>query len=101
MIRMTMFQRMFLASLVLCSASASAVDLPAFSMNSSGNDTSRQVQGGINDDLYYAIGGGTVVSNPPSGNRLNKIGMGVGWNADLMCGNFDVKTTVKKISSTA
>ncbi len=95
MIRMTMFQRMFLASLVLCSASASAVDLPAFSMNSSGNDTSRQVQGGINDDLYYAIGGGTVVSNPPSGNRLNKIGMGVGWNADLMCGNFDVKTTVK------
>ncbi|MDU9089710.1 hypothetical protein RW679_24550, partial [Klebsiella pneumoniae] len=26
MIRMTMFQRMFLASLVLCSASASAVD---------------------------------------------------------------------------
>ncbi len=65
-------------------------------MNSSGNDTSRQVQGGINDDLYYAIGGGTVVSNPPSGNRLNKIGMGVGWNADLMCGNFDVKTTVKK-----
>ncbi len=43
MIRMTMFQRMFLASLVLCSASASAVDLPAFSMNSSGNDTSRQV----------------------------------------------------------
>lgn len=66
MIRMTMFQRMFLASLVLCSASASAVDLPAFSMNSSGNDTSRQVQGGINDDLITPSAAGRWCPTRPA-----------------------------------
>lgn len=81
--------------LLMTSGIASAVDVPSFTMNTDGNDTSRQVQGSVNDDLYYAIGGGTVVSRPPSNHRLQKIGMGIDWNADLMCGNFDLNTTVK------
>lgn len=86
---------MFFVSLVLCSVLVSVVDLLVFFMNSLGNDISCQVQGGINDDFYYVIGGGMVVFNLFSGNWLNKIGMGVGWNVDLMCGNFDVKIMVK------
>ncbi|HHO0851934.1 TPA: integrating conjugative element protein [Escherichia coli] len=58
-------------------------------------DSSKGVKGAVNDNLFYTIGGGTVISQPPSNNNMEKLGMGIGWNSDLMCGNFDINTTVK------
>ncbi|PLR35114.1 integrating conjugative element protein [Chimaeribacter californicus] len=58
-------------------------------------DYGKGVKGAINDNLYYTIGGGTVISQPPSGNNMQKMGLGINWNSDLMCGNFDLDTTVK------
>ncbi|MDE9591026.1 integrating conjugative element protein, partial [Xenorhabdus bovienii] len=48
----------------------------------------------VSDKLFYTIGGGTVLSQPPSRSNLQRIGMSMGWNNDLMCGNFDLKTTI-------
>lgn len=53
------------------------------------------MRGSVNDYLYYSIGGGSVLSAPPSHNKMQKIGVGVTWSSDLMCGNFDLETTVK------
>ncbi|EPW9636230.1 integrating conjugative element protein, partial [Yersinia enterocolitica] len=53
------------------------------------------MKGAVNDNLFYSIGGGTVISQPPSSNNMEKMGLGISWNNDLMCGNFDLSTTVK------
>lgn len=55
----------------------------------------KAMKGAINDSLFYSIGGGTVISQPPSSNNMEKLGLGISWNNDLMCGNFDLSTTVK------
>ncbi|MGL4858495.1 MAG: integrating conjugative element protein [Enterobacteriaceae bacterium] len=55
----------------------------------------KAMKGAVNDNLFYSIGGGTVLSMPPSSNNMEKIGLGISWNNDLMCGNFDLSTTVK------
>ena len=49
----------------------------------------------ISDYLFYTIGGGSVISPPPGHNNMEKLSIGVGWSSDLMCGNFDISTTVK------
>lgn len=54
-----------------------------------------EMHGAIADTLYYRIGGGAVVTPPASRRNTQLINVGVGWNADLMCGNFDIDTTVK------
>lgn len=48
----------------------------------------------ISDGLYYSIGGGSVISPASSRNSMRRLGMTGSWNSDLMCGNFDLKTTV-------
>lgn len=54
------------------------------------------VQGtALSDRVYYQIGGGSAVMPPPSRQRPNELSLGLGWKANLMCGNFDMKTTVK------
>ncbi|QCT87988.1 integrating conjugative element protein [Escherichia sp. E4742] len=58
-------------------------------------DNSKGIKGAVNDNLFYTIGGGTVISQPPSNNNMEKISMGINWDSDFMCGNFDVTTTVK------
>ena len=50
--------------------------------------------GAISDGLFYSIGGGTVISPSSSRNSMTRLGMTGSWNSDLMCGNFDLKTTV-------
>lgn len=55
----------------------------------------KAMNGAVNDNLFYSIGGGTVISQPPSSNNMEKMGIGISWNNDLMCGNFDLSTTVK------
>lgn len=50
--------------------------------------------GAISDGLFYSIGGGSVVSPAASRNSMTRLGMNAGMSSDLMCGNFDIKTTV-------
>ncbi|HDR1793436.1 TPA: integrating conjugative element protein [Pasteurella multocida] len=47
------------------------------------------------DKVFYQIGGGSAVMPAPSRKRPHELSLGIGWNANLMCGNFDIKTTVK------
>ena len=47
----------------------------------------------IGDDVLYSIGGGNAVSMGRAGN-MQSIGVGLGWNSNLMCGNMDLTTTL-------
>ncbi len=66
----------------------------AFSAGANDMGYGANASGAVSDKLYYTIGGGTVLSQPPSRSNMQRLGMNLGWNSDLMCGNFDIKTTV-------
>lgn len=74
--------------LVFAAMPALAAD---FSLPSSGASVSGNA---ISDGLFYSIGGGSVISPPPSRNNMSRIGVNAGLSSDLMCGSFDIKTTV-------
>ena len=48
----------------------------------------------IGDDLLYSIGGGRAVSMGGAGN-MQSIGVGVGWNSNLICGDMSITTTLQ------
>ena len=48
----------------------------------------------IGDDVLYSIGGGRAVSMGPVG-RMHSIGVGVGWNSNLTCGDMSITTTLR------
>lgn len=48
----------------------------------------------IGDDVLYSIGGGRAVSMGGAAN-MHSIGVGVGWNSNLICGNMDLSTTLQ------
>jgi len=48
----------------------------------------------IGDDVLYSIGGGSAVNMGRAGS-MQSIGVGVGWNSNLMCGNMDISTTLQ------
>ena len=48
----------------------------------------------IGDDVLYSIGGGRAVSMSGAGN-MQSIGVGIGWNANLLCGNMSLETTLR------
>ncbi|MCD5986498.1 integrating conjugative element protein [Pseudomonas sp. CDFA 553] len=48
----------------------------------------------IGDDVLYSVGGGSAVSMGRAGS-MQSIGVGVGWNTNLMCGNMDLSTTLQ------
>lgn len=48
----------------------------------------------IGDDVLYRIGGGSAVSMGTAG-TMQSLGVGVGWNSNLMCGNMDLSTTLQ------
>ncbi|WP_267443782.1 integrating conjugative element protein [Erwinia psidii] len=52
-------------------------------------------KGAIADSLYYQIGGGSVITPALTRRNTQLINVQAGWNADLMCGNFDISTTVR------
>ncbi|HAV1239855.1 TPA: integrating conjugative element protein, partial [Salmonella enterica] len=52
-------------------------------------------QGAIADSLYYQIGGGSVITPALTRRNTQLLNMRAGWNADLICGNFDINTTVR------
>jgi len=71
---------------------AFGISLP--SVNNSAIGYGKDVSGAVSDKLYYTLGGGSVISQPATRSSMRKLGMNVGWSSDLMCGNFDLKTTV-------
>ncbi|MBA4243685.1 MAG: integrating conjugative element protein [Pseudomonas sp.] len=74
-------------ALVLACASASA--------QTSVNQYGVQHQGSvIGDDVLYSIGGGRAVSMTPASN-MRSIGVGVGWNSNLICGDMSISTTIQ------
>lgn len=48
----------------------------------------------IGDDVLYSIGGGRAVSMGGAAN-MHSIGVGAGWNSNLICGNMDLSTTLQ------
>nr|WP_310615743.1 integrating conjugative element protein [Pantoea cypripedii] len=70
------------------------LSLPALAVDTSLSSSGASVSGAINDGLFYSIGGGSVISPPPSRSNMARLGLNGGWSSDLMCGNFDLKTTV-------
>ncbi|MCW0322724.1 MULTISPECIES: integrating conjugative element protein [Enterobacterales] len=70
------------------------LSLPALAVDTSLSSGGASVSGAINDGLFYSIGGGSVISPPPSRSNMSRLGLNGGWSSDLMCGNFDLKTTV-------
>lgn len=48
----------------------------------------------IGDDVLYSIGGGRAVSMGSAGN-MQSIGVGVGWNSNLICGDMSITTTLQ------
>lgn len=59
------------------------------------NNYSVDQQGAIADALYYQIGGGSVITPALTRRNTQVLNVRAGWNADLMCGNFDISTTVR------
>lgn len=48
----------------------------------------------LSDEVLYSIGGGSAVSMGSAG-QMDSIGVGFGWNNDLMCGNMNLSTTLE------
>ena len=48
----------------------------------------------IGDDVMYSIGGGNAVSMGRAAG-MRSIGVGVGWNSNLICGDMSIQTTLK------
>lgn len=63
-------------------------------VNDSALGYGKSATGAISDKLFYTLGGGSVISQPATRNNMKKLGISAGWSSDLMCGNFDLKTTV-------
>ncbi|HCI9483960.1 integrating conjugative element protein [Raoultella ornithinolytica] len=63
-------------------------------VNDSAFGYGKSVDGAVSDKLFYTLGGGSVISQPATRGNMKKLGLDVGWSSDLMCGNFDLKTTI-------
>lgn len=87
----------FLAGCIALGLSTQAGAAFDITTNVSGDNTGygKSITGAVDDSLFYSIGGGNLVSGPPGRQNLQRIGVGGGWSSDLMCGNFDLQTTVK------
>ncbi len=71
-----------------------SIAMPALAIDTTLSSQGAGVSGAINDGLFYSIGGGSVISPPSTRSNMSRLGLDGGWSSDLMCGNFDLKTTV-------
>lgn len=74
---------------VLACALALACDLA--SAQSGGFQNSGSV---IGDEVMYSIGGGNAVSMSGAAG-MRSIGVGAGWNSNLICGDMNISTTIQ------
>lgn len=73
-------------------AAAPRLSVPA--VNDSAMGYGKDVTGAVSDTLYYTLGGGSVISQPGTRSNMQKLGVKLGWSSDMMCGRFDLNTTV-------
>ena len=59
------------------------------------SDYSLEEHGAVADALYYRIGGGSVITPALTRRNTQLLNLRAGLNSDLMCGNFDISTTVR------
>ncbi|HDG1673089.1 TPA: integrating conjugative element protein [Kluyvera cryocrescens] len=69
-------------------------ELSLTTVNDSALGYGSSVNGAISDKLFYNLGGGSVISQPATRSDMKKMGLSVGMSSDLMCGNFDLQTTI-------
>src|SRR3546814_3199769 len=48
----------------------------------------------IGDEVMYSIGGGNAVSMSGAAG-MRSIGVGAGWNSNLICGDMSISTTIQ------
>ena len=48
----------------------------------------------IGDEVMYSIGGGNAVSMSGAAG-MRSLGVGVGWNSNLICGDMSIGTTIQ------
>jgi integrating conjugative element protein (TIGR03755 family) len=48
----------------------------------------------IGDEVMYSIGGGSAVSMSGAAG-MRSIGVGIGWNSNLICGDMNIATTIQ------
>ncbi|ABM31095.1 conserved hypothetical protein [Paracidovorax citrulli AAC00-1] len=70
----------------LCSTSGAQTRIDEDGIRANGNV--------IGSDVLYSIGGGRAVSMSPAGN-MQSIGVGMGWNSNLICGDMSITTTLQ------
>ncbi|QIP34458.1 integrating conjugative element protein [Komagataeibacter rhaeticus] len=85
-----MFMRLVLASACLL-LSGNAAQAQQVHLDSNGASIQGSV---IGDDVLYSIGGGRAVSMGSASN-MQSIGVGLGWNSNLICGNMNLATTLQ------
>ncbi|WP_241017199.1 integrating conjugative element protein [Paraburkholderia sp. Ac-20342] len=71
---------------LLCTSAVAQTQIGDGTISSSG-----QV---IGDDVLYSIGGGRAVSMSGAGN-MQSLGVGLGWNSNLICGDLSLSTTLQ------
>lgn len=79
-----------LAVALVCAATIAAAGV-AWAQTRSGVQHQGSV---IGDDVLYSIGGGRAVSMGGAAN-MHSIGVGVGWNSNLICGDMSITTTLQ------
>ncbi|MBD2793869.1 integrating conjugative element protein, partial [Xenorhabdus sp. 5] len=76
-------------------SNATGLSLTLPQVNRSALGYGAEASGAVSDTLFYTLGGGSVISEPASrGGSTMLAGLELGWSSDLMCGNFDLKTTI-------
>lgn len=85
-----MFMGLILASACLL-LSGNAAQAQQVHLDSNGAGIQGSV---IGDDVLYSIGGGRAVSMGSASN-MQSIGVGLGWNSNLICGNMNLATTLQ------
>jgi len=76
--------------LVTCSAPWAQISTQT-QLGSNGISASGSV---IGDDVLYHIGGGSAVSMSSASN-MQSLGVGAGWNSNLICGNMSLTSTLQ------
>ncbi|WP_431822478.1 integrating conjugative element protein [Burkholderia sp. F1] len=67
---------------------------PLWAQTQIGDGTIRSSGSVIGDDVLYSIGGGRAVSMSGAGN-MQSLGVGLGWNSNLICGDMSITTTLQ------
>jgi integrating conjugative element protein (TIGR03755 family) len=60
----------------------------------SDNNYGFQHQGSLRDEVLYSIGGGQAVTMTPA-SSMYSIGVGAGWNSNLICGDMSITATLQ------